>query len=412
MDKVLSLPIVGMVLLGCATPPPVVYQAEPAPLNVRLAPDIGEGRTTTRTSRYVTESATPDKQVRDVLSTIIKVDIPVITEPSIGEGMSFLLARTGYKLREPLTYGESQLYHQPLPLVQTNMGHMSVRQGLQVMAGDVWQLEENVVKRELGFVLKPRYTWDKPLYSRAGTSSQSESRTTELVSLQSEHTGYAASVGATSISGARSSTTNALSQTKAKPSSANAADAGKYFPPVSLHTVNRGETYHTALSRWLRADGIKDIAWAEDSKLLDALQLSPSSSFVHRGTLTDSVEALVSKVPELNDNHLNVLVNRPENLAAVHPWSYRSVIVLRVSGDTLRQAVRNLVHDYDWLWIDEGFQGASWTSSRDYAFSATYPIVAPTEDISMALSIVLRQYPVVAQVLGSAKQIFVVEDNR
>ena len=396
MDKVLSLPMLGMVLLGCATPPPIVYQAEPAPLNVRLASEIGEGQTTTRTSRYVTESATPDKQVRDVLSTIIDVDIPVITEPSIGEGMGFLLARTGYTLRAPLTYGESQLYHQPLPLVQTDMGHMSVRQGLQVMAGDVWQLEEDVVKRELGFALKPRYTWDKPLYSRASTSTQPNSHSQELVSLQSEHTGYAADINLSHI----------------KDSPASAADAGKYFPPVSLHTVNRGENYHTALSRWLRADGIKDIAWAEDSELLDALQLSPSSSFVHRGTLTDSVKALVSKVTELSDNHLSVLVNRPEKLAAVHPWSYRSVTVLRVSGDTLRQAVRNLVHDYNWLWIDEGFQGASWKSSRDFAFSASYPIVAPTEDISMALSIVLRQYPVVAQVLGSAKQIFVVEDNQ
>ena len=407
MNKYLSLPIVGAVLLGCANPPLALEPAEPAPQNIRIAPDIGQEGVTTRTSRYVTESATPSRQIRDVLSTMIKVDIPVIAEPSIGEGMGFLLARTGIRVRVPLTYAESQLYQQPLPLVQTEMGYMSIRQGLQVMAGDVWQLEEDVVKRELGFTLKPMYAWNKTSNNPiSATVSSQVQPVTSTVSLRDEHTGFSAHYPL-SKTGVTAGTSHSVDTVRSA-----TPQSDDFFPVISLHTVNRGESYRTAISRWMRADGIDDIAWAESDALLDALQMSPTSSFVHRGEVSESIAVLVNKVPELNSANLTVYINKSSKLAAIHPWPYRSVKVLRVSGSTLKQAISHLVGDYGWQWIDDGFQGQSWKLTQDYPFTSSYPLVAPAEDISMALSIVLRQYPVVAQVLDSAKQIYIVEDNR
>lgn len=82
--------------------------------------------------------------------------------------MEFLLSGSGVSLRTPTSYAESELYAQPLPLGQTDMGHMSLRQALQVMGGQAFVLEEDVVRREVGFRLKFGYVWQAPKAVKGG----------------------------------------------------------------------------------------------------------------------------------------------------------------------------------------------------------------------------------------------------
>lgn len=129
--------VAALVITGCVNAPPAPPRVEQAPLNIRVAPDVTEIGATIYSSRYVTESSVPARQVRDVLSNEMNVNIPQLPNATVGQGLDFLLGQTGYRVRPPLGYAEEQLYQQPLPIVHMNMGYMSVRQALQVMGGSL-----------------------------------------------------------------------------------------------------------------------------------------------------------------------------------------------------------------------------------------------------------------------------------
>ncbi len=151
---------VASVLVGCtSTPPPA---PTPPPLNVRTAPELSAGQAV-HTSRYVTQSRASGAELTDILGVPIDARLPVMTQMTVKQGMEFLLNGSGMALRTPTSGAEAQLYTQALPLGQTNMGHMSLREALQVMGGQAFLLEEDVVRREVGFRLKDGYVWQAPL---------------------------------------------------------------------------------------------------------------------------------------------------------------------------------------------------------------------------------------------------------
>lgn len=411
--------ILGVILTGCASaPPPPPPLAPPKPLNVRITPDIVENNKGVKTSRYVIHSAVPAKQVRDVLSDEIDVNIPVMVNMKVGDGMAFMLARTGIQLRKPQSYAESQLYKQTLPLVQTDMGYVAVRQGLQVMAGSAWQLEEDIVKREVGFSLKQGYVWNPPKMKTVGLSSSSVSTRTASLSVPGatqknipkpvkRSTAATKPTSMTSLSvktaAVRPATSKAVINTpkKTKPKAV----------PLSTFAVYKQESYQSALSRWLRSEGVKDVAWADDEKLQEALSLTATDNFHHRGDVKSAIVALVKATPALQSVNMAIHLDKHRKLAAVHPWKNRSVTLVRVSGQHLKNALKNLVQDYDWHWNEGKGSQRSWRLDYDLPFTATYPLVTPAGDISMALELVLEGYPVKAKRLDATQSIFIVEDK-
>ncbi|PSU45773.1 hypothetical protein C9J12_21270 [Photobacterium frigidiphilum] len=409
--------ILGVILTGCAsTPPPPLPIAPPKPLNVRITPDIVENDKGVKTSRYVIHSAVPAQQVRDVLSDEIDVNIPVLANMTVGDGMVFMLARTGIQLRQPQTYAESQLYKQTLPLVQTDMGYVAVRQGLQVMAGSAWQLEEDIVKREVGFSLKSGYVWNPPTTIN-NLSVSSHSRATRTASLS--RSGASSKNNDISVKGATKPTSiTSLSAKAAGVSSATTKAAIKSQKltkpktvPLSSFAVYKQESYQSALSRWLRSTGVKEVAWVDDEKLQEALSLTAIDNFHHRGDVKSAIEALVKATPALQSANVAVHLDKYKKIAAVHPWKNRSVTLVRVSGKNLKNALKKLVQDYGWNWNEGKGAQRSWGLDYDLPFTASYPLVTPAGNISMALDQVLEGYPVKAKRLDGTQSIFIVEDK-
>ena len=142
--------VVGVLLLtGCAHEPPPVTP-EPIsmpPSNLRVAPELTE-KTVIQTGRYTLANPASGAALVDILNVPVEVRIPQVGPMNIGDGLSFLLDGSGVALRKPTSYGEAQRYRQPLPLAHINMGTMPLREALQIIGGEAFALEEDVVKRE------------------------------------------------------------------------------------------------------------------------------------------------------------------------------------------------------------------------------------------------------------------------
>ena len=382
------------VLAGCQAPPePVVV---PTPLNIRTAPDLQTAQPV-YTSRYVTEQRAPARELTDILGIPVEAKLPVMSKMSIKEGMEFMLRGSGMALRTPTSYAESQLYAQSLPLAQTDMGNMSLREALQVMGGQAFLLEEDVVKREVGFRLKDGYVWNRPAEQfvtgyapshRSGGESAAKLSNIETVTMSPRlRKKLVASNGET------------LSQEmddlfmggKSRPSKASSQGSTLKNTRSKINTekkqfhVNQGESYREALTRWAHKSGNKKIAFAQESSFLSVLDKKSTTDFVKTGSMAQAVAALAASSPELQS--LTLYPKPSLNLVAFHPWQRQKVTAFVASGDSLQAAVKNAVHHYGWKWDNK----ASW-SAPDYAFTR-YPVITLEGDISGAMRVMLSNYP-------------------
>lgn len=396
--------ILGVILTGCAsTPPPPLPIAPPKPLNVRITPDIVENDKGVKTSRYVIHSAVPAQQVRDVLSDEIDVNIPVLANMTVGDGMAFMLARTGIQLRQPQTYAESQLYKQTLPLVQTDMGYVAVRQGLQVMAGSAWQLEEDIVKREVGFSLKSGYVWNPPTtINNLGVTPRSKvTRTASLSDVKVTPKKIPTRVKTDLVSGSKEINPPSLLVKKA-PASKTVKPAKS---PMPTYVVTKGQLYMTALRQWVANDTLTRVAWALPSDTVTALETVSPNGQVFKGSLSQVVTSLGKQLK----TPLHFTQNPMKKLAAIHTLD-SNVELSWVHGDTLKEAVHHLTTNFSWSWEDRtAHASGSWRSPDNFQLAAPYPIVSPRGDFAFALNTVLEDYPVQAKLLYGTKTIFIME---
>lgn len=426
------------VLVGCQMPPEPV--SAPPPLNVRIAPDLS-AQPAVYTSRYVTERPA-GANMTDILGVPVEARLPVMSKMSVKDGMEFLLSGSGVSLRTPTSYAESELYAQPLPLGQTDMGHMSLRQALQVMGGQAFVLEEDVVRREVGFRLKYGYVWQAPkavkgwsasahrsptpvtVTSSLPQSSTSQSKpgaqsTSSIVMTPQLEKNLAAQSGAnaSSSSSTASSQQAMLAQSddlfgggastqpsRAKASGSKASTATRTTPVKKAqvaYRVHAGESYRSALTRWAYKDGNRHLAFAQDEAFLDTLEEKAAQDFVKTGSLARAVAALSASQASLSS--LTLYPKPSLNLVAFHPWRGERVTALMVTGKTLQAAVKSTTEHYDWRWDTE----ASWTVD-DYPFSA-YPLVTREGDISAAMNTLLGPYPLKAQRLDATKTLYIKE---
>ena len=119
---------VMVVLTGCASsePPAKIPLSQPQPLNLRVAPPLEEA-TSIQTSRYVLERRGPASQLTDMLNVPVDARMPAMANLTVKDGLDFLLTGSGMRVRIPTSYGESQMYDQPLPVTQMDMGQIPLR---------------------------------------------------------------------------------------------------------------------------------------------------------------------------------------------------------------------------------------------------------------------------------------------
>ncbi|MCD1416869.1 hypothetical protein IOC51_22860 [Vibrio parahaemolyticus] len=398
---------VASVLVGCtSTPPPAPI---PPPLNVRTAPELSAGQAV-HTSRYVTQSRASGAELTDILGVPIDARLPVMTQMTVKQGMEFLLNGSGMALRTPTSGAEAQLYTQALPLGQTNMGHMSLREALQVMGGQAFLLEEDVVRREVGFRLKDGYVWQAPLVtgvnnlppssSSAGVSNNEVAMTPRLN--QSLAANDASSANAASLSNdelfmgnGKSST---VSTSVAKPKTVTSRSA---VEANTNYFISKGEAPYHAIQRWFESKKFARVAFALDDKQQAALLEPLEQSVNYHGTLPDAITELGKQL------ELPLHFDMQRGIAAIHTLDVVPDIQW-VHGNTLKQAVANLARSYGWQWQDDGAQ-ASWMSDNDYPLMSEFGVVTPRGAFDEALDTVLDGYPVKAQLIAGTRQVFIRE---
>ncbi|MDK9773972.1 hypothetical protein [Vibrio sp. B181a] len=402
------------VLVGCQTPPEPV--SAPPPLNVRIAPDLS-AQPAVYTSRYVTERPA-GANMTDILGVPVEARLPVMSKMSVKDGMEFLLSGSGVSLRTPTSYAESELYAQPLPLGQTDMGHMSLRQALQVMGGQAFVLEEDVVRREVGFRLKYGYVWQAPKAVKGWSASAHRSPTPQSAKPSIESSASAIMMTPQLKQSLAASSQQAMlaqsddlfgggastQPSRAKASGSKVATATRTTPVKKAqvaYRVHAGESYRSALTRWAYKDGNRHLAFAQDEAFLDVLEEKAAQDFVKTGSLARAVAALSASQASLSS--LTLYPKPSLNLVAFHPWRGERVTTLMVTGKTLQAAVKSTTEHYDWHWDTD----ASWTVD-DYPFSA-YPLVTREGDISAAMSTLLKPYPLKAQRLDATKTLYIKE---
>jgi len=109
-----------------------------------------------RYGRYTLVSTSPRAEQRDLLSQIIDVTVPQSMNPSVHDAMRYVLQRSGYRLC-PATDEIKVLYGLPLPASQYQLGPMTLRNTVQVLAGPAWQVIVDEVSRNICFEKRPGY---------------------------------------------------------------------------------------------------------------------------------------------------------------------------------------------------------------------------------------------------------------
>lgn len=109
-----------------------------------------------RYGRYTLVSTEPGAEQRDLLSQIINVTIPQSMNPNVREAMSYVMQRSGYSLCP--AQGEVKiLYGLPLPASQYQLGPMTLRNTVQILAGPAWLVVVDEVSRNICFEKRQGY---------------------------------------------------------------------------------------------------------------------------------------------------------------------------------------------------------------------------------------------------------------
>jgi conjugative transfer region protein (TIGR03748 family) len=108
--------------------------------------------------RYLTVTNQPQYAQIYVLSQIIQLRFPVNVK-TVGDAMSYLLQFSGYSLipSENMDSAFKITLSKPLPLIDRNLGPITLKDGLITLAGTAFYLIHDPVNRTVNFKLKPKY---------------------------------------------------------------------------------------------------------------------------------------------------------------------------------------------------------------------------------------------------------------
>lgn len=124
-----------------------------------------------RYGRYTLVSTEPTTEQQDLLAQIIEVTIPSNLSPSVQDALLHVLQRSGYSLC-PASPSVQVLFTRPLPAAHYQLGPITLRRALQVLAGPAWPLKVDEVSRSVCFTQQTTDRADPPLTSVLSSSPE------------------------------------------------------------------------------------------------------------------------------------------------------------------------------------------------------------------------------------------------
>lgn len=117
-----------------------------------------------RAGRYQLVTARATLGQRYLLEQMVDVNIPPSVASTVGDGVRYTLDQTGYQLCSPEGDWQLQwLFNRPLPSAHYDLGPMALREALQVLAGDEWELQQDALRREICYTRRDDF---QPVYPR------------------------------------------------------------------------------------------------------------------------------------------------------------------------------------------------------------------------------------------------------
>lgn len=112
----------------------------------------------TQAGRYITIKNKPRKEQVELMSQVIQIRFPQNVK-TIGHAMEYLLVLSGYDLvpEKSQSYAMRLMLGKPLPVVDRELGPVTMKAGLETLAGPVFDIVEDPVNRLIAFNLKSSY---------------------------------------------------------------------------------------------------------------------------------------------------------------------------------------------------------------------------------------------------------------
>jgi conjugative transfer region protein (TIGR03748 family) len=126
----------------------------PTPAVPTSAPDTSEAVSAVRHGRYTLVEVGPNDAQRDLLRQIIDIRLPTAAPVTVGDALHIVLLQSGYRLCEEMDETHA-LYGLPVPAVHHQLGPVTLRDALEVLAGRGWQLEVDDHTRQVCFQPRP-----------------------------------------------------------------------------------------------------------------------------------------------------------------------------------------------------------------------------------------------------------------
>jgi type IV pili sensor histidine kinase/response regulator len=131
------------------------FQTQTAPAQTaqtdKTPPDSQNGvALVSRAGRYTLIELGPDDAQRALMQQLVQTSIPVSMDATVGDGLRFLLSRTGYRIcDEGHDVWALDLFALPLPAAHYRLGPMTLRQALLTLIGPAWTLQVNEARRQV-----------------------------------------------------------------------------------------------------------------------------------------------------------------------------------------------------------------------------------------------------------------------
>jgi type IV pili sensor histidine kinase/response regulator len=144
------LSIFTVLVGGCTTPASSRLEApmtNPESVVEESAPELIP---VVQYGRYTLVELTPRMAQHNLLLQVVDVSIPATQHATVGDGLRYVLQRSGYSLCE----GDSEvaaLYELPLPAAHLQLGPMFLRDALLTLAGPAWELQVDDRARQVCF---------------------------------------------------------------------------------------------------------------------------------------------------------------------------------------------------------------------------------------------------------------------
>lgn len=159
LRKIIIIGLMGAIS-GCASDPEIssIPDGSDNRLAHLLKPDLyaetalETDKSFLRNGRYTLVSTLPEVAQRDLMTQIVRINIPANMKPSVHDAMLYLLNRSGYQLCSLDSVEVNTLYTRPLPAAHYQLGPVALGSALQVLAGPAWEVEINEMDREVCYV--------------------------------------------------------------------------------------------------------------------------------------------------------------------------------------------------------------------------------------------------------------------